>query len=63
MAVNQIVVIVKSTTKKLELIAAMEKQLRSSQLLQPNAQEPLKKELDAKTEQRNQMEDVICINN
>jgi hypothetical protein len=41
----------------------MEKQLRNSQLLQPNAQEPLKKELDAKTEQRNQMEDVICINN
>jgi hypothetical protein len=40
----------------------MEKQQPNSQLLQPNAQEPLKKELDAKTEPPNQMEDVICIN-
>jgi hypothetical protein len=41
----------------------MEKQLRNSQLLQPNAQEPLKKEQDAETELLNRMEDAICINN
>jgi hypothetical protein len=63
MAVNQIVVIVKSTTKKLELIAAMEKRLKNRQPLQPNVQERLKKDLDAKTELPNQMADVICISN
>jgi hypothetical protein len=41
----------------------MGKQQPNSQLLQPNAPVLPKKERDAKTEQRNQMEDVICINN
>ena len=41
----------------------MEKQLRNSQLLQPNAQEPLKKELDVETELQIPIEGVTYINN
>ena len=41
----------------------MEKRQKNHQQLQPNVLVLPKKEQDAKTEQPNRMEDVICINN